>query len=217
MPISSSIKDLLSEYNKRKFDIKNRLKEFESLHKGKDEDIFQELCFCLLTPQSKAVYCDKAIKELRRTDMLFNSAAGQIRPKLKGMARFHNKKAGYIVGARNIFKDGECLSVKKRLDLRDALLAREWLVENIKGLGYKEASHFLRNIGLGQNIAILDRHILKNLIKYGVISRIPPSLGSKKTYLEIEEKVRSFCKAVNIPLEELDLLFWSIETGFIFK
>ncbi|GAJ17855.1 unnamed protein product, partial [marine sediment metagenome] len=29
----------------------------------------------------------------------------------------------------------------------DEIKLREWVVKNFKGLGYKEASHFLRNIG----------------------------------------------------------------------
>lgn len=83
-------------------------------------------------------------------------------------------------------------------------------------MGYKEASHFLRNIGLADDLAILDRHILKNLKIFGIIEEIPKSL-SKKKYLEIEEKMRNLANEVNIPLSHLDLLFWSKETGEIFK
>lgn len=89
-------------------------------------------------------------------------------------------------------------------------------MKNVKGMGYKEASHFLRNIGLADDLAILDRHILKNLKIFGIIEEIPKSL-SKKKYLEIEEKMRNLANEVNIPLSHLDLLFWSKETGEIFK
>src|SRR5260370_42324176 len=93
---------------------------------------------------------------------------------------------------------------------------REWLIENGKGLGYKGASYFLRNIGLGEGFAILDRHILRNLNRLGVITEIPISI-TKKRYLEIEEKLRRFATEIGIPLADLDLLFWSRETGWIFK
>ena len=93
---------------------------------------------------------------------------------------------------------------------------RQKLVNGIKGIGYKEASHFLRNIGLGKDIAILDRHILKNLKRYGVISRVPLSIPAK-SYLNIEERARAFASMIGISLGELDLLFWSRETGEIFK
>jgi len=111
---------------------------------------------------------------------------------------------------------GDRLDLKQRLDFKDPIATREWLVANIKGMGYKEASHFLRNIGLGKGLAILDVHILKNLKRYGVLKKMPASL-TKKTYLEIEEKMRRFSKKIGIPLEELDLLLWASETGFIFK
>ena len=93
---------------------------------------------------------------------------------------------------------------------------REWLVENVYGYGYKEAAHFLRNIGFYEDIAILDRHILKNLAKLKVIDEVPKSL-TKKKYFEIEEKMRSFCNETGISMEELDLILWSQETGEIFK
>ena len=82
-------------------------------------------------------------------------------------------------------------------------------------MGWKEASHFLRNIG-NRDLAILDRHILKNLVRTGALERLPKSL-TPKTYLAIEEKFAAFSKRVNIPMDELDLLFWSMETGEILK
>ena len=89
-------------------------------------------------------------------------------------------------------------------------------MKNLTGLGYKEAGHFLRNIGFGERIAILDRHILKNLYSLGVIEEIPASLSGKK-YLDIEKKMADFSKEMHIPLSHLDLLLWSKETGEIFK
>jgi N-glycosylase/DNA lyase len=94
--------------------------------------------------------------------------------------------------------------------------AREWLVDNIKGMGYKEASHFLRNIGLGEEFAILDRHILKNLQLLGIIEEVPASL-SRKRYFEIEKKMVRFSDRINIPMAHLDLLLWYKETGEVFK
>ena len=92
---------------------------------------------------------------------------------------------------------------------------REWLVKNVKGLGYKEASHLLRNIGY-RNLAILDRHILRNLVRVGVLKQIPKSI-SRLNYLETEKKFLGYSKKINIPMDELDLLFWSMETGEILK
>ena len=40
---------------------------------------------------------------------------------------------------------------------------------------------------------------------------------TRRRYLEIEEKMRNFAERMKIPLEELDLLFWSFETGRVLK
>jgi N-glycosylase/DNA lyase len=207
--MNENVSSLIAQYKLKKSSIKRRLRDFSNIHKGGYKKIFPELCFCLLTPQSNARHCDSAIRELADRGLIFKGPAGAIRAILKGKARFHNKKAEYIVGARACFDKG----VLKSADTRQA---RRLLVNSVKGLGYKEASHFLRNIGLGRDIAILDRHILKNLKIYGAIDNIPRSL-TPGLYLDIEDRARKFASGINIPLEELDLLFWSKETGSIFK
>jgi N-glycosylase/DNA lyase len=139
-----------------------------------------------------------------------------IRPFLNTV-RFADNKAKYIIEAREFFTENEKLKIKEKiLSFPDVLKLRDWLVENVKGLGMKESSHFLRNIGLGSELAILDVHVMDNLEEYGVIEEIPKTL-TKKCYLEIEKKMKEFSKLVGIPMDELDLLFWSEETGIIFK
>lgn len=209
------MKDLISEYNSKKHLIKKRLREFRNLHKSKKADIFSELCFCLLTPQSKAVFCEKAVKNLKKRGLLLRGSKSAIKTQLKGV-RFPNNKTLYLIAARKLFRNNKIFDIKSKFNNGDVFKIREWLVTNVKGLGYKEASHFLRNIGLGKDIAILDVHILRNLKKYKVIKKIPPSL-SRRIYLDIENRMRVFSERIKVPLEDLDLLFWSDETGFIFK
>lgn len=209
------MKELLEEYRKKKKEIKERLKYFDGVHRKSDRDIFSELCFCILTPQAKALICDRAVAEIEKKNLFFRGSLKDIKPCLRGV-RFPNKKAEYLIAARALFKNGGLARIKDKIDIKDSFETRDWLVKNIKGFGYKEASHFLRNIGLGRGLAILDRHILKNLKKYGIIEGIPASLN-KKTYLEIENRMKVFFKKLDIPVEEIDLLFWSRETGIIFK
>lgn len=206
------MKALLLEYKRKKRCIKNRLEEFRDLHTAGNEDIFAELCFCLLTPQSKAIYCDKAVKNLKKRGLLLKGSRRVIKTHLKGV-RFPNNKAAYLIAARKLFRNG---GIKSKIDIDNILKTREWFVRNIKGLGYKEAGHFLRNIGLGRDMAILDVHILRNLKRLKVIKKIPSSV-SKKAYLDIEGRMKEFSQRISIPLDELDLLFWSNQTGFIFK
>lgn len=204
-------------YRLKKKDILARLEEFHSVWaECNDEGIFTELAFCILTPQSKARTCWDAIMNLKKNDLLFQGTAEQTTPYLN-CARFKNKKAKYLVETRKLFMHNGKIAIKSRISSFDSISAcRDWLVENIRGLGYKESSHFLRNIGLGENIAILDRHILRNLAMIGLIEDIPNSLSRKK-YLQIEGEMAEFAKKIRIPLSHLDLLFWYKETGEIFK
>lgn len=204
-------------YSSKRGEILNRLKEFENLWvKGKDEEIFEELAFCILTPQSKAKVCCEAIEKLKEKGLLCKGSNEEIREGIRNV-RFKNKKADYLIKARNFFsKDGR-ICIKSTLgQFKDTHQCREWLVKNITGLGYKEASHFLRNIGFGEKIAILDRHIMRNLKDLKIIEEIPESL-SKAKYLDIEKRMASFSKEINIPLSHLDLILWYKETGEILK
>lgn len=207
---------LLISYKEKKEAIRARLKEFEEASGWSDERLFAELCFCICTPQSKAKTCWNAISTLMNNGLLYFGDEKQIKLSLIGV-RFSENKARYIVEARNFFQKDSKFQIKERIgSFQSVKILREWLVKNVKGLGMKEASHFIRNIGLGKELAILDRHILRNLLKFKVISDIPRNLG-KRIYLQIESKMKEFSNKTDIPMSDLDLLFWSKETGEIFK
>ena len=197
--------------------IKFRLDEFNQILKtSKDENIFAELVFCILTPQSKAKSCWSAVKNLLYNSLLLKGDANRVANELSRV-RFRYKKAKYIIEARKTFSSNGQISIKPKIEqLVKNKNERDWLVNNVKGIGYKEASHFLRNIGLGEKFAILDRHVLKNLKLLEIIKEIPESL-SKKRYLEIENKMKNFADIIKIPISHLDLLLWYKETGEIFK
>lgn len=209
-----SIQELKELYVPVKEQIDARLGEFRQVwEKATDEELFIELVFCLLTPQSKAKTCWKAVQRLNRKCMLSEGEPCQIRDELFGV-RFNRRKAEYICLARKTFSTCPLRATLKEFD--DPFKAREWLVENVLGMGYKEASHFLRNIGLGEDLAILDRHILKNLKLLGVIKDVPSTL-SRRTYLDIERKMTGFSKKTGISMGQMDLLLWYKEAGEVFK
>jgi N-glycosylase/DNA lyase len=206
------LKELTRIYTKLKPDIIKRLNEFSDIWKTEsDMKLFGELVFCLLTPQSKARTCWAAVNRMKAKKLLFDGSPEDITNSLKGV-RFKNNKTKYILKARENFTD----IIDKIKNRGDIMKLRSRLAEDVLGLGYKEASHFLRNIGLGGDFTILDRHILKNLKLLGVIHEIPKYL-SKKKYLNIETKMKKFSKQSGIPLSHLDLAMWAREAGEIFK
>ncbi len=216
--MSNIKKDIIEIYMMVKDKIEDRLNEFHQLWKnGTDYDIFVELCFCLLTPQSKAFTCWDCVKKLDSKDLLLKGDDALLAGEIKGYARFHNTKAKRIVEAREKFAKNGKINIKKQLSSFDnAKEMRIWLGDNVKGLGYKEASHFIRNISFGDDIAILDRHIYKNLFLLGVIDEVPKSVNPK-TYVEIENMMRKFTKKIKIPMSHLDFVLWYKEAGEIFK
>jgi len=204
-------------YDSKRQEIKLRLNDFTKIwKKGTKKEIFAELVFCILTPQANGKACWSAVENMIRKGVLFTGDRGQIVKELS-RARFIQKKSAYIVEAREKFLLDSKASLKSIISqIGDGYKAREWLVQNVKGIGYKEASHFLRNIGFEQNLAILDRHIVRNLQFVGVIKEIPGSL-SKGRYFDIEKRMTEFSKAIQIPMSYLDFVMWYKETGEIFK
>ena len=207
---SSSAEELGALHEERKARIRSRLAEFARVP---PERYLYELLYCLMTPQSSAENAEKAVAALER--LRFAERGADPEPVLRAKAhyiRFHRTKAKRLLGARE-----QLPAIREALARGGPPAAlREWLVEHVKGLGYKEATHFLRNVGMNGTLAILDRHILRNLQRLGAIRSVPASL-TRRRYLSIEGKFRRLAEAFRIPMNELDLLFWSMETGVVRK
>ncbi len=187
--------------------VRKRLKEFEELGKKKEDEIFSELCFCLLTANFQADKCIRIQKEVGRGFDLFPE--DKLAEVLKQAGhRFWPQRASRIVKAR------ECKQELCKMMNPNGRQMREWLVENVHGLGMKEASHFLRNIGY-KDVAIIDFHIIDLLVDSGLIER--PKTLTKKRYLEIEDVLSSLSKEVDLDLASLDLYLWYLETGKVLK
>ncbi len=201
-----SIKDRIDE----------RLSFFKELYeKSNDEEIFLELAFCILTPQSKARSAEKAINRLKSENHIYSDDLSTLSD-IFNVVRFKNNKAKYYVMARKLFSSNGKIEVKRHIDKNDILATRDFFIKNIVGFGYKEGSHFLRNIGFGEKLAILDRHILKNLVFANVIDKVPQSI-TPKIYKEIENRMLDFSTYIGIAPDSLDFVLWYKEANDIFK
>ena len=135
-----------------------------------------------------------------------------------GAHRFPNARPAYVVITRDYLRESFSMRLRERLvSFQDPIERRDWLAKDprVKGLGYKEASHFLRNVGF-KGYAILDKHIVRCLYELGVIdSPKPPTTRGR--YLQTESEMRRFANESSINFDELDLLLWSMKTGEILK
>ncbi|MBR9978739.1 MAG: hypothetical protein KFH87_11700 [Bacteroidetes bacterium] len=190
--------------------LKRKLDEYRAVP---PERYFYELCYCLMTPQSSALQCNEVALELERRRFLDRpfDPAPLLRSWKGGYVRFHNTKAKRLLEARDAYPSIAAMLTE---DIEDRKL-RNIFAADIRGIGMKEASHFLRNIGRTR-VTIVDRHILRNLVRLGILSAWPKSI-SQRRYLEIEEAFEHLADILGIPVDELDLLLWSRETGFLLK
>jgi len=194
--------------------VDKRIKEFESFGKKKQDEVFSELCFCLLTANFQAEKCIQIQIEMSRDFEIISKE--ELAKKLKAVGhRFWPQRAERIVEAREC-KTELCSLVKSARTgvSSDEQKMREWLVKTVKGLGMKESSHFLRNVGY-KNLAIIDFHIVDLLERENLIEK--PKTITPKKYLEIEQVLANLGKKVNLNLAELDLYLWYLETGKILK
>ena len=187
-----------------------RVAEFDRLReKGGDEDWFSELCFCLMTANWTArggILIQKTLG-----DGCISLPQAKVEQVLADHGhRFARPRADYICKARKLPNLRSVIEAQGG-DRR----AREWLVENVLGLGYKEASHFLRNTG-HYDVAILDRHILGIMHEYALIQEIPKTITPKR-YLEVEKTLEKLSAKLKTPLGILDFYIWYMRTGEILK
>jgi len=206
IPEKSGMKKLKTDVKKvkRKIEpvVRKRMKEFKN-----NGNHFSELCFCILTANYTA---EGGIRIQSAVNDFSCFSEKEIEKTLRKFGhRFPRARANYINEAKKCRNELQMLA-----DMEGSFERREWLVKNVKGLGYKEASHFLRNIGYS-DVAIIDRHIISLLRDYGLVEA--PKTITKKRYLKMEKILKELSSDLSISLGELDLYLWYMKTGKILK
>lgn len=203
----------------RKKEIRARLREFRSVWQtASDARLWEEMVFCIFTAGASARMGLRSVEALR--PLLKSGAHHEMTSALiaAGAHRFPNARPGYVVVTRDYLRELCSMRLRERLtSFRDPIERRDWLAQEprVKGLGYKESSHFLRNVGF-KGYGILDKHIVRSLHELNVIdSPKPPT--SRGKYLETESRMQRFAGSIGINFDELDLLLWSMKTGEILK
>ena len=217
------LEDIENHYEKTQQEVETRLNEFEQLRDASDYRLFMEVVFVILTSQSSAKNAWKAVEQLDSQNLLIEGDKSEIAAVLRSNEiQYEENKAGYIVENRKFLSQPTLknptkeLKLREKLDLNDLEKSRKWLAKNIKGISWKGSSHFLRNIGYGNEFAIVSSYISKNLFKLGLIEE-PTQPKDREEYLEQEEKVKQLAEELNIDIRALDLVLWSMETGEVFK
>jgi N-glycosylase/DNA lyase len=218
-PEPVTVERVVATHRARRREIRKRLGEFDEIwRKGSDARLWEELAYCIFTAGASARMGLNSVAAVRA--LLFDGDSDAMTAALKeaGAHRFPVARPRYIVTTRNYFRADCGMKLRKRLrSFRDPFERRDWLAQEkqVKGLGYKEASHFLRNIGV-KGHAILDKHVMRCLAEIGVIETAKPP-STRRKYLEVEQQLVRFARDVRINFDELDLVLWSMKTGEVLK
>ena len=211
--------DIRATHAARRNEIRARLDEFREIWRnGSDDRLWEELVFCIFTAGASARMGLTAVEAVR--PFLANGRKREMTRAIRsaGAHRFPVERPGYIVVTRSYLREHCNMALRQKLrSFRDPLERRDWLAQEkrIKGLGYKESSHFLRNIGI-RGYAILDKHVMSCLHDLNIVETAKPPT-TRTRYLEVEEKLKRFSYDLGIDFDELDLVLWSMKTGEVLK
>jgi N-glycosylase/DNA lyase len=197
--------------------IRRRLAEFSEVWNcGTDNDLWEEMVYCFFTGGCSAKMGMRSVNAVR--PLLLEGDQHELANSLAGVHRYPNARAGYVVASRNFLREHCDFKIRAKLESFDCdIERRDWLARErgIKGLGYKEASHYLRNIGF-RGYAILDKHVLNCLAELKIIDGPRPP-NTRQKYLTVEVKLKQLAEQAGIDFDEMDLVLWSMRTGEILK
>ena len=144
------ISRLQDSYEKKKPLIRSRLNDFDQIRKtATDEQLFLEMTFCILAAGTSAKMALRSTEAAK--DVLVFGDFNQIKKSLTGFYRYPNLRAYHLIQCREYLKSEYGFKIKKLIESHEDPIERRGFLANnpdIKGIGFKEASHFLRKYRL---------------------------------------------------------------------
>ncbi len=208
-------RELLELYGLRKEEIRKRLSEFEeTFQKADDLQVFHELSFCILSSGVGPKIADRCMRAMG--EKLGDGEEDELLGRIEAIHKYAENASRYIVFTREYLKKEHGFLLKSLVSSFEGRVERrDFFAKNpgIKGLGYMQASHFLRNLGFS-GYAILDRNNLVSLSELGITSETKYPL-SKKRYIETENLMTDAARELGMSLDEFDLLLWSRKRKYI--
>jgi N-glycosylase/DNA lyase len=124
-----------------------------------------------------------------------------------GRYRFPRRRAQLVrMAASAIYSSGESLRALLRA-ARSSQHARRVLVTAVPGIGPKQASLFLRNVGFAHDLAVLDVHVLRYLCWMDGVSR-QRTVSGLREYERHERRIRRYAREASVTVGDLDLAVW---------
>ena len=184
--------DLIYFYKEYKNSLQGKI---QSSLTSTTKEIFEQAVYCFLTPATKSDSSDFTHKELLTDDFFYRASLEELTYCLRKppYIRFHNQKAARLL----LWQQHGMAHIQAMLLFDNARDKRQYLVENVKGMNFKEATHFLRNVGCSEDLVILDRHIINFMKDVHILSEKDDMSKLSKNYLMWE---KLFVDFINSPL-----------------
>ena len=201
-------------------DVCSILDEYPSVswQKHSEDDLWKELVFCILGSRVKVEVVHAAIDRMDGMCLLsqplrntcFDQYEKDTVTALSGGYPFYRVRANQIRRAAESLYTSKG-SILKLLDsTSDVRSARRVLVAEVAGLGPKQASLFLRNIGYAKHIAILDVHVLTYLNRVGLTDTLLKSVSTLSQYEVLEDSFIEHAYAFGYSPDQFDLAVWIV-------
>ena len=187
-----------------------------------EEELWHELCFCVLSSNVHYETAYSALLQLEAKRLVETSGcsakliANELRrpiylPRRKDGSfrryRFPRRRARDIVRARQyVYQiNGGIKNLLNRSN--NAFEMRDFLTKNVPGLGLKEASHFLRDVGFSDSLAIIDSHVADYIrMNFPEVQNVDHF--TRRPYLELERLIQNVATSHNLSLAVLDMAIW---------
>jgi N-glycosylase/DNA lyase len=179
-----------------------------------NEDIWRRLLFCILSSQVNTRAAVSATDSILNEVPFFQEQIGvsQVYAKAKGILsredvkyRFPDHRSRNIAHSWFTFAQVENNLYDYLESFDSEVAAREWVTGLFPGLGFKQASMFLRDIGYSIRLCIIDTHILWYCSCLGHHSKQPLT---PKRYMAIEDFILSQSDRFGVSPNIFDAAVW---------
>lgn len=183
-----------------------------------EDDLWRELVACILGSRVRFETACAAVEWLDDMCLLchlrctsdFDQYETDILATLSGRYPFYKLRANQIRrAAESLYGSGG--SIKDFLDNAvDFREMRQYLVSEIPGLGPKQSSLFLRNIGYADSIAVLDVHVLTYMNWAGLTAVLEKAIPTIRKYEMLEGSFVEHSLSLGYSPEQFDLAVWLV-------
>lgn len=189
------------------------------------EDMLSEVLCCVLSSQVPYEMAQCAVSRIRENGLLSEEHWRDDSPEFESMLcklllapmkvggrlrkyRFPVMRAKQIRLTRDTLLD-QAVDLAELVFQNQAPKAlRKELTRLVHGLGLKQASMFLRNVGRSYDLAILDRHTLRYMVLQRLIPSIRSSSLSFTQYESIERAMEDYAAGLGFPVGYVDWAIW---------